>query len=69
VTAADLDAATHDDEVVPRPETFVTIDAVHRGVGTASCGPDTLPQYIVPTGTHTWTWTLAAVVPLETAPA
>ena len=69
VTAADLDAATHDDEVVPRPETFVTIDAVHRGVGTASCGPDTLPQYIVPTGTHTWTWTLTTVDPLETAPA
>ncbi len=62
VTAHDLDAATHDDEVAPRPETFVTIDAVHRGVGTASCGPDTLPAYIVPTGTHTWEWTLE---PLE----
>ncbi len=61
VTAHDLDTATHDDEVTPRPETFVTIDAAHRGVGTASCGPDTLPQYLVPTGTHTWTWTLAPV--------
>ncbi|HEY4752448.1 MAG TPA: glycoside hydrolase family 2 TIM barrel-domain containing protein, partial [Candidatus Limnocylindrales bacterium] len=59
VTARDLDAATHDDEVISRPETFVTIDAVHRGVGTASCGPDTLAQYVVPTGTHTWTWTLS----------
>jgi beta-galactosidase len=58
VTALDLDAATHDDEVVSRPETYVMIDAVHRGVGTASCGPDTLPRYIVPTGTHTWSWTL-----------
>jgi len=66
VTAQDLDAATHDDEVVARPETFVTIDAVHRGVGTASCGPDTLPQYLVPTGTHTWTWTLEPDEPLET---
>jgi beta-galactosidase len=63
VTPADLDAATHDSEVRPRPETFVTIDSVHRGVGTASCGPDTLPPYLVPTGTHTWTWTLE---PLET---
>jgi beta-galactosidase len=62
VTAADLDAATHDDEVVARPETFVTIDAAHRGVGTASCGPDTLAQYLVPTGTHSWTWTIE---PLE----
>ncbi len=65
VTAADLDAATHDDEVRPRAETYVTIDAVHRGVGTASCGPDTLLQYIVPTGVHTWTWILE---PAETTP-
>ncbi len=61
VTAQDLDAATHDDEVVARPETFVTIDAAHRGVGTASCGPDTLAPYLVPVGTHTWTWTIASL--------
>jgi beta-galactosidase len=64
VTAADLDAATHDTELRPRPETFVTIDAVHRGVGTASCGPDTLAPYVVPTGTHRWAWTIE---PLEAA--
>jgi beta-galactosidase len=64
VTAADLDAATHDVELRPRAETFVTLDAVHRGVGTASCGPDTLPPYLVPTGTHRWTWILE---PLEAA--
>jgi beta-galactosidase len=58
VTAADLDAATHDVEVRQRPETYVTIDAVHRGVGTASCGPDTLPPYLVGTGEHRWTWVL-----------
>ena len=58
VTATDLDAATHDVEVRRRPETFVTIDAVHRGVGTASCGPDTLPQYLVPTGVHEWAYVL-----------
>jgi beta-galactosidase len=39
---------------------------MHRGVGTASCGPDTLPQYLVPTGRHTWTWTITT---LETRPA
>ncbi len=65
VTAHDLDAATHDDEVVPRPETFITIDAVHRGVGTASCGPDTLAQYLVPTGTHTWSWTIETLESLR----
>jgi beta-galactosidase len=61
VTAQDLDTATHDDEVSPRAETFITIDAVHRGVGTASCGPDTLAPYLVPTGAHTWRWTLEAL--------
>jgi beta-galactosidase len=64
VTAADLDAATHDDELRPRAETIVHLDAVHRGVGTASCGPDTLPPYLVRTGTHRWTWVLE---PLEGA--
>jgi beta-galactosidase len=59
VTAADLDVATHDVEIRPRPETFVTIDAIHRGVGTASCGPDTLPEYLVSTGVHEWTWVLS----------
>jgi beta-galactosidase len=63
VTAADLDTAAHDVEVRARAETFVTIDSVHRGVGSASCGPDTLAPYLVPTGTHSWTWTLE---PLET---
>ena len=30
-------------ELVPRPGTVVHLDAAHRGLGTASCGPDTLP--------------------------
>jgi beta-galactosidase len=60
VRAADLASATHDVELRPRTETFVTIDAVHRGVGTASCGPDTLPQYLVPTGVHEWAYVLSA---------
>ena len=41
--AADLAAATHDVDVVPVAETIVQLDAAHRGLGTASCGPDTLP--------------------------
>ena len=31
----------------PRPETIVHIDAAHRGLGTASCGPDTLEPYVL----------------------
>ena len=59
--AADLAAATHREELVPCPETVVHVDSAHRGIGTASCGPDTLPEYLVPTGTHTWSWTIAPV--------
>ncbi len=59
--AADLDAATHHEELVPRAETIVHIDAAHRGVGTASCGPDTLEQYLVRGGSYRWEWTLRPV--------
>jgi beta-galactosidase len=59
--AADLAAATHDVELVARPETIVHLDAAHRGVGTASCGPDTLPGYLVGAGMYEWSWTLMPV--------
>ena len=58
VRAADLAAATHDIDLVPVPETIVHLDAAHRGLGTASCGPDTLPEYRLGTGAYRWAWTL-----------
>jgi beta-galactosidase len=63
--AADLATATHREELVARAETIVHLDAAHRGIGTASCGPDTLAEYLVAPGTHEWTWT---ILPLEAAP-
>ncbi len=57
-TAADLAAATHDVELVARAETTVHIDVAHRGLGTASCGPDTLPRYLVGPGTYRWRWSI-----------
>jgi beta-galactosidase len=56
--AEDLAAVAHHDELVPRPGCVVHIDAAHRGLGTASCGPDTSPSYLVPPGVHRWSWTL-----------
>ena len=56
--AADLAAATHNEELEPRPGTIVHLDAVHRGLGTASCGPDTLPEYLIGPGTYRWAWTI-----------
>ncbi|WP_181805488.1 glycoside hydrolase family 2 TIM barrel-domain containing protein [Streptomyces shenzhenensis] len=56
--AEDLTAVAHHDELVPRAGCVVHIDAAHRGLGTASCGPDTFPSYLVAPGVHRWSWTL-----------
>ena len=56
--AGDLADATHPDELVPRPEVVVHIDAAHRGLGTASCGPDTLPPFVLGPGEYRWSFTL-----------
>ncbi len=60
--ASDLAAANHATELTPRAETVVYFDVAHRGLGTASCGPDTLPEYRFGPGTYSWTWTF---VPLR----
>ncbi|WAU83919.1 DUF4981 domain-containing protein [Streptomyces sp. Qhu-G9] len=56
--AEDLVAAAHHDELAPRPGCVVHLDAAHRGLGTASCGPDTSAGHLVAPGTHRWSWTL-----------
>ena len=56
--AADLDAARHDVELKAVASTVIELDAAHRGLGTASCGPDTLPEYLVGPGTYRWSWTI-----------
>jgi beta-galactosidase len=58
---AELADATHDVEVNPSGNTVVHIDTAHRGVGTASCGPDTLDKYLIKTGVHTWEWTVTQI--------
>ncbi|WP_329439947.1 glycoside hydrolase family 2 TIM barrel-domain containing protein [Streptomyces canus] len=59
--SADLTGVTHHDELVPRAGCVVHIDAAHRGLGTASCGPDTTASYLVAPGVHRWSWTLRAL--------
>ncbi|MBP6506854.1 MAG: DUF4981 domain-containing protein [Opitutaceae bacterium] len=51
-TAADLFAAKHTIDLTPRPEVHVHLDYGQRGLGTASCGPDTLPQYRIQPGRY-----------------
>jgi beta-galactosidase len=42
---ADLFEAKHTIDLTPRAEVILNLDGAMRGLGTASCGPDTLEQY------------------------
>jgi beta-galactosidase len=46
-TDADLAAATHRNELVPRDGVWLTIDAGQQGIGTGSCGPGALSEYML----------------------
>jgi beta-galactosidase len=59
--ATELADATHDVELRASGKTVVHIDTAHRGVGTASCGPDTLPQYLVSGGTYSFSWSVRTI--------
>jgi beta-galactosidase len=59
----DLAAADHWEELVARESAVIHLDAAHRGLGTASCGPDTLAGYLVQSGSHRWSWTLEPIGP------
>jgi beta-galactosidase len=54
--AEDLFAAANEADLVPRDELVVHLDVAHRGLGTASCGPDVLPQYRLPSGPFTFAY-------------
>ena len=54
----DLANATHNVFVNPSGNTVITIDGAHRGIGTASCGPDTLAKYLIKPGTYKWSWSV-----------
>lgn len=57
-TAEDLFSAHHTWMLKPRAETILNLDYRQRGLGTASCGPDTGPAYRIPHGIHRWTYRL-----------
>jgi beta-galactosidase len=64
-TAHDLTEAYHTYDLEPRPETILNLDLMQRGLGTQSCGPETLPQYQIKPGRHAWSYVLkgSAVTP------
>ena len=57
-TAGDLTAARHTIDLEPRPEVFLSLDLAQRGLGTASCGPDTGKRYRLLDGRYEFSFSL-----------
>lgn len=51
-SAHDLFVAENVSDLVPRKELIVHLDVAHRGLGTASCGPDVLEKYRLNSGEY-----------------
>jgi beta-galactosidase len=60
-TADDLFAAFHTNELAMRPEVYLHLDHSQRGLGGASCGPDTLEKYLVRPGDYSFSLTIRPV--------
>jgi beta-galactosidase len=52
VSADQLWAAKHWYQIKPQAESFLYLDVAQRGLGTASCGPDTLERYRLRPGAY-----------------
>ncbi|MEM7329288.1 MAG: glycoside hydrolase family 2 TIM barrel-domain containing protein [Pseudomonadota bacterium] len=57
----DLNAAETLAELRARPTSEMHIDVAMRGLGTAACGPDALPQFRVGPGTYKFSWWVGAI--------
>jgi beta-galactosidase len=61
--AQDLVRCSHtpDVEEIQCAETVLTLDTAVRGLGTGSCGPDTLPAYRVEPGSYVWRYRIELI--------
>jgi len=59
-TAEDLFRARHTCDLQARPEVILNLDCIQRGLGTGSCGPDTLPRYRIRAGLHRFAYRIRA---------
>jgi beta-galactosidase len=57
----DLYSACHTYELKKQNHIFLNIDKAMRGLGTGSCGPDTLNQYRLLKSYYTFTYTLQPI--------
>jgi hypothetical protein len=62
-TANDLYAAYHTNELTRCDETYWTLDVMQSGLGGNSCGPMTLPQYLIEPGQFKFSVLFRPVVP------
>ncbi|MFJ1914740.1 glycoside hydrolase family 2 TIM barrel-domain containing protein [Streptomyces sp. NPDC088147] len=60
-TTEDLDAARHPHELVARDRVHVHLDLAQHGLGSASCGPDTLPAHRLTAAPMDFTVVLRAI--------
>jgi beta-galactosidase len=56
-----LYAARHTIDLQPKPEVILHVDGAHRGLGTASCGPDTLERYRLLDHEYRFTFRLSTI--------
>ncbi len=57
---SDLFAANDQTELVTHKNLVVHVDLAQRGLGTASCGPDTLDQYKIDAGTYSFSYIVSS---------
>jgi len=57
-TSEDLFQAFHTNELLRRDEITLNLDYKQCGLGGASCGPGTLPQYLIMPGTYRFSFRL-----------
>ena len=62
--AEQLWKARHTCDLIRKPELFLTVDAAQRGVGTATCGPDTLERYRLRPGPVSLVLSFRMIAPL-----
>ena len=58
LTPEALTRAYHTHELQPDKHVTVQMDYAQRGLGTQSCGPDTLPQYRIGPGSYDWKYSM-----------
>ena len=57
----DLFESANEADLRPRDELVVHLDVAHRGLGTASCGPDVRPEYRLAAGDYSFSYRLTVI--------